>query len=719
MASSAASAQNAPRWIFAGMLLAVVGMSLFGDWMMNFRLKGDALGDSGGGQSSIKALRIDLPPATSLHSGDHIVALTSFPTDSMNPVVIIAGQQGVVLQVDGDGDAEIAFPRRGREWVYRNKFANFGIIEAAPPQLGVVEGARARLVARDRPAAASPRRPPVGVPPGPAPPPAAPPPAAPPGAAPAPPPPQVVAPSPPSSPGTPASPRTQAPRPQPKPPAGPPKKVASSGYTPVVIAKQRECLEQAYELGVPRTVEECDKLAATAPGCGGAFMFAAEHYDWKCRCCTEEGIKDGPSSPHWTLYKVLSEKPTEAPDTDASKSKYKPKVHAKGQECEEQAMNLGVINSVAQCDAVVAAEKKCGAHFMFSKTHPDWACRCCTRIGADDGPSSPFWDVYAVQAPLPDNRKPVPAPAVLDPTIGLPVAAGARPGWVLKDDALVIDARPEPKGGILILQAVLMDASHGWGKKAGFRPRWLRAILAANREHARRYKHAMILRVKVTEPQLTAWQIKGCGRKSTNQCRKDNERENYNWEKHLMLAEYLLSPQQFSHVLMLDADAAFIRQDHNTLKLICDIMDKNRKDLFLTDEDWLQNGQGRINGGLILAKNTKFSQDLFQDTFDAHVSGPAPLNKWRIGVSRVVCSSNEQICLNDLWRGGKGPIFSDHAMMAGGKKWNHGAEVGGFDDPEVEILHFMGGSKNSAGQVLCDGSRDVTGEGPTGYGCKN
>merc|ERR1719343_101535 len=169
---------------------------------------------------------------------------------------------------------------------------------------------------------------------------------------------------------------------------------------------------------------------------------------------------------------------------------------------------------------------------------------------------------------------------------------------------------------------------------------------------------------------------------------------------------------------MLDADAAFIQPNHETVNEIIGILEKNGKALFLTDEDWLKYGEGRINGGLIMAKNTEFTRALFQDTFDAHVSGPAPLKRWRIGVRGVVCSSNEQICLNDLWKGGRGEIFSDHTMMAGGTKWNHGAESGGFDDPKVEILHFMGGSKGTAGEVLCDGSRDVTGEGPEGYGCK-
>jgi len=493
----------------------------------------------------------------------------------------------------------------------------------------------------------------------------------------------------------------------------------------VLYRKDVECGLQVMDFGHLQTPEECDMMVADVPECGRFFMFSQSHPDWKCRCCAPDAENEGPKTPNWAVYQVQTlgaakEKPEPGPGGGGGKEKYKVVVHSKRHECDEQAFNFGYAATPAKCDALVAGKAECGAHFMFSKDHPDWACRCCTRDGADDGPASVNWDVFVVQATLPENRRARPPVGVTDPLVNLPIAEGPRPKWLVKDDGLVIDGRanPEMGGGILILQAVLMDASKGWGKKQGFRPRWLRAILAANRAHARKYGHALILRGKPTQPQLTPWQVKQCGKKSPDQCTTDNERENFNWEKHLMLAEYLHSPQNFSHVMMLDADAAFIQQDHNTLKLISDILDGKGKDLFLTDEDWLKYGEGRINGGLILAKNTPFTRGLFLDTFDAHVLGPVPLKKGRIGVETLVCSSNEQICLNDLWKGGKGAHFAEHTMLAGGTKWNHGAESGGFDEPGVEILHFMGGAKGTADKVLCDGSRDVTGEGPTGYGCK-
>ncbi|CAE8666956.1 unnamed protein product [Polarella glacialis] len=215
---------------------------------------------------------------------------------------------------------------------------------------------------------------------------------------------------------------------------------------------------------------------------------------------------------------------------------------------------------------------------------------------------------------------------------GLPISNDPRPSWLIKADELVLDARKQASGGILMIQPVLMDASGDWGKKKQDRPRWLRAILATNRNHARLWGHAMIIRWQPTMPQLTGWQKAQCGRKTTEKvCTKNNERENFNWEKHLMLQEYLQSPQKFEFVLMLDADAAIVKHRVNVLGQIATRMKADGLDVFLTNEDWLQNGERRINGGLIMSKNTVWTNDLFTDTFDAHLKGPRGLNVWRIG----------------------------------------------------------------------------------------
>ena len=41
----------------------------------------------------------------------------------------------------------------------------------------------------------------------------------------------------------------------------------------------------------------------------------------------------------------------------------------------------------------------------------------------------------------------------------------------------------------------------------------------------------------------------------------------------------------------------------------------------------------------------------FQDAFEAHKLGQKMRKKWRIGETGVMCTSNEQICLNDTGAG--------------------------------------------------------------------
>eukprot|EP00434_Breviolum_minutum_P019245 symbB.v1.2.016961.t1/scaffold1308.1/size125923/7 len=300
---------------------------------------------------------------------------------------------------------------------------------------------------------------------------------------------------------------------------------------------------------------------------------------------------------------------------------------------------------------------------------------------------------------------------------GLPIAEGKRPSWLVKEDELSIDARKPPgHGGILIVQPVLMDATSTWGHSKAARPRWLRAILATNRNHARIHGHCVILRWQPTQPQLTKWQRRGCGKMDEKTCTRNNERENFNWEKHLMLYEYLLSPQNFTHVLMLDADAALVKHSVDILGDIAKAMEKRNLDVFLTSEDWLLNGENRINGGFLMTRNSEWSQNLFQDTFRAHVIGPGGLRKWRIGVSHQECSSNEQICLNDIMSGSNKEHVKGHMSLESGIIYNRGGctvkhcgepitdpkmEALGMRDERMQVLHFMGGSKPLAPVVLC------------------
>jgi len=315
---------------------------------------------------------------------------------------------------------------------------------------------------------------------------------------------------------------------------------------------------------------------------------------------------------------------------------------------------------------------------------------------------------------------------------GLPLQ-GASPGWLVNNDALVVDARPgSGGGGILVVQTVLMNVYGDWGSTdVPERPQWLRAILASNRAHVRQHGHVMALRWQPTQPQLTSWQLAACSndQKNRDDCQKEFERENFNWEKHLMMLEYLESPEKFSHVLLLDADGVLVRLDHDTLAGMAMRLEQENKDILVADEDWLQYGEGRINGGMVFAKNSAFSRAFFRDSFDCHVRGRE--GHWQTDpqVDRG-CMTNEQLMLNDL----KGrPFFTKHAIVESGKRYNRGGctvfgcgdgisdrrmEELGIKDPNLEILHFMGGSKFGAQDVLCQPEWNFTQEGPDGYGCK-
>lgn len=191
------------------------------------------------------------------------------------------------------------------------------------------------------------------------------------------------------------------------------------------------------------------------------------------------------------------------------------------------------------------------------------------------------------------------------------------------------------------------------------------------------------------ETHLQAWEIEICKIEqpkrgieySFKQCEVDFQRENFNWEKHLMLHDYLelLLPtgfHRFTHVGMLDADAALTNYHIDSIGLVAYHLARRNKDLFMGNEDWLpyqkqeqlDNQRTRANGGLIIARNDKFSRSLFKDTFQAHVRGNK-LEVWKTeGIGEVQCSSNEQICLADLMYNSRpgGQVFRSKCMLVSG-----------------------------------------------------
>mmetsp|Transcript_20460 Transcript_20460/g.44598 ORF Transcript_20460/g.44598 Transcript_20460/m.44598 type:complete len:756 (+) Transcript_20460:1-2268(+) len=310
---------------------------------------------------------------------------------------------------------------------------------------------------------------------------------------------------------------------------------------------------------------------------------------------------------------------------------------------------------------------------------------------------------------------------------GLPLLAQG-PSWLVAQDGLVIDARPGATtsgGGVLIAQVVTVDGRKEWGGAAK-RPGWVRAAIATNRNHARLHGHAMVIRWNPTLRFPPPWQEKMCDHKENareiKNCWLNVERENFNWEKHQMMVDYLQSPQKFSHVLVLDADAVLVNHNLNVVQEMAQVLEDSGKQLFMTNEDWIGDisSKTRINGGLLFAKNTPWVLKLFQDMLDSHWYGPSGISNPRIGGSRLSgCASNEQLCIDGLR---SRETFKEHVVIMPGYQYNCGTNDAAMkrlkaEDPTLKVLHFMGGAKSAATRALCTQGKDLTGDGPTGYGC--
>ncbi|CAD7950843.1 unnamed protein product [Amoebophrya sp. A120] len=331
---------------------------------------------------------------------------------------------------------------------------------------------------------------------------------------------------------------------------------------------------------------------------------------------------------------------------------------------------------------------------------------------------------------------------------GLPIQC-KQPDWLVRKDLLSLDVNPHKTSrrvrAVLVVSVITPKGQEDWGA-AEKRPPFLLTMLAASLQHLRRFGHGLILRPDFT-PQLDgthlqAWQKKACDRekKDERQCMKDMQRENFNWEKHLMLNDYLQlkfgssgTPPgtsgdedsqrlyRFTHVGMLDADAAFVNFHLDSLGILAWNLAKTKKQVFVGNEDWLRGeSEGallshakRANGGLIFAANSKFSRSLFTDTFQAHVRGNERTSTpWTTGGIVAQCSSNEQICLSDLMYGPPrtqaGAIFPMHRyfLLGSGKFWNRGrapqAPTVPLPDHQLHVMHYMGGGRQQAVADLCE-----------------
>lgn len=171
-----------------------------------------------------------------------------------------------------------------------------------------------------------------------------------------------------------------------------------------------------------------------------------------------------------------------------------------------------------------------------------------------------------------------------------------------------------------------------------------------------------------------------------------------------VMANYL-ETNAAEYVLFIDADVViWTRPGHDTLEVLIKHLEALGKDVMYADEDWVKNdkgepnSKGRLNGGMIFAKNTPWAARFFRN-ISAYHSEILPR-----------CTSNEQLCMRTYVENNhnnaqdrvvvaSGNVFNRHpnsgiSTRGGNGKWP--AELMPFmDDPRVEIVHSMGGAKGA------------------------
>jgi len=252
---------------------------------------------------------------------------------------------------------------------------------------------------------------------------------------------------------------------------------------------------------------------------------------------------------------------------------------------------------------------------------------------------------------------------------------------------------------------------------------WRQKVLDINKMHCMRYGHPVVLRlvpIVHSRERLATCNTAG----HYNLCVDRLDRQTATWGKIAMMRDMLQLPG-VSYALSLDADAVFAHMEQDTMRQMARLLDESQpqKDLLLANEDWRNNGRTVSNTGMMFARSTSFTRQLFSDMARAFnegsaYTGPGPQ-----------CQTNEQDCLSS-WKGGY-PGLMKHVLAVNSTTFNfnpcawfwcpdvfnitdrkgrcHSCRPrnlcphhcgAGVSDPGIEVIHFMGDSRFYVDLVL-------------------
>lgn len=283
------------------------------------------------------------------------------------------------------------------------------------------------------------------------------------------------------------------------------------------------------------------------------------------------------------------------------------------------------------------------------------------------------------------------------------------------------------KSSILVMTLLIEDGSEYKPEGKDQYKSWIVKVLNHTAGHMRRHGHTLGVRTRMTMPAPKTQEAE-CRKRAHDYpsfgdfkaCMIEKYRENANWEKFRILQDYFTKgSRHFSHILFLDVDATPMNPDpaHDTVRLMAEEMDRRGVSLLMADEDWRgTEGTGRLkgNGGVMMWKATDFSKTLLKALATAHYTRDG--KGWS-------CPLNEQLCLSnyqehpDLANFTEGLEHEQHTAVLSGLKWNrhpcvlkmHSCTADqlptsvyekGLTDPELEIMHFMGGAKGAVHGVF-------------------